>query len=315
MKQISKGERLADLELSKTTETPSPRVAFTGEQYSALIEPLFKLPTKLPITAWAGHIPFLFVLFRLLRPTSYVELGVHSGASLIAACSAAATYNLETEIVGVDTWEGDAHAGFYDGETTYQELKTYLDAVFPKARLERRTFLEAAERFEDESIDILHIDGLHTYDAVKDDFLTWLDRVSPSGIVLFHDISVFGQGFGVHRLWEELKAEFATFEFHHSAGLGVLMRDESDPRLKALRMLQGNSGSWTFYQNLVADIADTLNERMTAYTPASQPAPAPPAPPPPAPPPPPSHQLTDQAQKVRGMKKLKREALRIVRRR
>jgi predicted O-methyltransferase YrrM len=301
MKQIS--ERLADLELSGTTEIPSPRLALTGEQYSALIEPLFKLPTKLPITAWAGHIPFLFVLFRLLRPTSYVELGVHNGASFIGACSAAATYNLETEIVGVDTWEGDAHAGFYNGETTYQELKTYLDAVFPKARLERRTFLEAAEQFEAESIDILHIDGLHTYDAVKEDFLTWQDRLSPSGIVLFHDISVFGQGFGVHRLWEELKPKFATFEFHHSAGLGVLTRDEADPRLKALRMLQGDASSWTFYQNLVADIADTLKERMTAYAPAPSPAP------------PPTHQITGTAQKVTGMKKFKREVLRIVRRR
>ena len=43
------------------------------------------------------------------------------------------------------------------------------------------------------------------------------------------------------------------------------MRDGSDPRLKSLRMLQGDLSSWTSYQNLVADIADTMKERMAAY--------------------------------------------------
>ena len=90
MQQISR-DQLDDLEISEKTENPSPRLAFTGQQYSTLIEPLFKLPTKLPITAWAGHIPFLFVLFRLSEARDLVELGVHNGASLIAACSAAAT--------------------------------------------------------------------------------------------------------------------------------------------------------------------------------------------------------------------------------
>ena len=168
MTKTSQGDRRTDLEPFETVS--SSRFTFIGEQYSALIEPLFKLPTKLPITAWEGHIPFLFVLFRLVRPMTYVELGVHNGASFIAACSAAATYNLQTEIVGVDTWKGDTHAGFYGGEIIYQDLKTYLDAVFPKARLERCTFFEATERFERSQIDILHIDGLHTYDAVKEDF-------------------------------------------------------------------------------------------------------------------------------------------------
>jgi hypothetical protein len=276
-----------------------------GEYYSALIEPLFNLPTKLPTTAWAGHIPFLFVLFRLLKPENYVELGVHNGASLIAACSAAATYGLRTVVSGVDNWQGDAHAGFYEGEIIYQDLKRYLDSVFPNARLERCFFTQALSRFARESIDILHIDGLHTFDAVKEDFSAWFDMVSPTGIVLLHDISVYEQGFGVNRFWSDLKDKFTTLEFHHSAGLGIVILDPTDARLAPLVELSKHPARWQFYQNLVADIANTLKERMTNYTTAVaaiEPASTEPMPLPPQ-------------QKVKGLTKLKREISRVFRRR
>ena len=275
-----------------------------GEYYSALVEPLFNLPTKLPTSAWTGHIPFLFVLFRLLKPVNYVELGVHNGASLIAACSAASTYGLRTVVSGVDSWQGDAHAGFYEGETIYQDLKRYLDSVFPTARLERCLFAQALSRFAQESIDVLHIDGLHTYDAVKEDFSGWFDMVSPTGIILLHDISVYEQGFGVSQFWSDLKDKFTTLEFHHSAGLGVVLLDPTDARLAPLVALSKHPARWRFYQNLVADIANTLKERMANYAIAV--APIEPASTEPPPPP---------QEKIKGLAKLKREVLRVFRRR
>ena len=39
-------------------------------------------------------------------------------------------------------------------------------------------------------IDILFIDGGHTYDAVKLDFDTWFPRVKNSGFIVFHDYTV-----------------------------------------------------------------------------------------------------------------------------
>lgn len=237
-----------------------------GEDYSALIEPLLNLPTKLPVTAWQGHIPFMFVLFKLLEPKIYVELGVHLGASFIAACTAAKSYNIRCQLFGVDTWEGDDHVGHYNGDHIYNELKEYIYGTFPTARLVRDLFSVARSSFSVGSVELLHIDGLHTYDAVKNDFATWIGAMAPSGVVMFHDISVYERGFGVHRFWVELKEHFSTMEFHHSHGLGVLFLDPDDQRIAYLRAISRDEQALQLYSDFVADIAGTLGERMGYYS-------------------------------------------------
>lgn len=76
--------------------------------------------------------------------------------------------------------------------------------------------------FADESIDLLHIDGYHTLDAVTHDFATWLPKLAPNGVVLFHDIAIRYAGFGVFQFWEQARKNHPFLEFEHSAGLGVL---------------------------------------------------------------------------------------------
>lgn len=234
----------------------------TGQTFSDIIEPLFSLPMKLPPTAWAGHIPFLMTLIKLMEPRTYVELGTHYGASLIGAATASKSFNVPMKLYGVDSWEGDVHAGVYEGEPIYQQLKDYISQRFQNVELVRAYFDDANPRFASGSIDILHIDGLHTYDAVKHDFVSWLPKMAPDGVILFHDTCVYERGFGVFQLWEELRNQFTTLSFGHSFGLGVVFLDASSPRVASLGRIAQNQDTAQAYVALVAQIGNILHPRM-----------------------------------------------------
>jgi hypothetical protein len=189
-----------------------------------LVTALLRKPERLvrPF-AWVGHLPFVQVLFRLMHPTVVVELGTHTGNSFCSFCQAIAAERIDTRCYAVDTWLGDEQAGFY-GSTVYEQLSPYiLDNYGDFASLVRSDFDSALEDFDVGSVDLLHIDGLHTYEAVRHDYETWKNKLSHQGVILFHDTQECTRGFGVHKLWMELKDTHLSFEFKHSHGLGVLL--------------------------------------------------------------------------------------------
>jgi len=77
-------------------------------------------------------------------------------------------------------------------------------------------------------LDLLFIDGDHTYEGVKDDFDTYSVYVRSGGAILFHDIVTNNhfQSYGVDRFWREISPRFEKrFEFidslHPGRGMGI----------------------------------------------------------------------------------------------
>jgi len=191
-------------------------------------------------SGWLGHLPFAGWVIREISPQIFVELGTHHGHSFFAFCKAVKEYGLTTKCYAVDTWQGDEHAGLYNDEIFDQVSFFNREKYADFSNLMRMTFDDAASYFANESIELLHIDGFHTYEVVRNDFETWLPKLAPGAVVMFHDPNVRERNFGVWKLWGELQEIYPhNMEFTHSHGLGVLQLNDA-PDNKKLPWLDSN---------------------------------------------------------------------------
>ena len=51
----------------------------------------------------------------------------------------------------------------------------------------KMTSEEGAKKFEDESVQFVYIDALHTYDGVKKDLKLWYPKIKKGGFISGHD--------------------------------------------------------------------------------------------------------------------------------
>jgi O-antigen biosynthesis protein len=206
---------------------------------------------------WLEHTPFAMFLVDILQPGLFVELGTHTGVSYCAFCQAVKELNLDTKCYAIDNWKGDSQAGFYDAKIL-EELTAYHDPLYSSfSRLVQSDFDDAVNQFKDKSIDLLHIDGYHTYEAVRHDFETWKRKVSDNGVVLFHDINVKLPEYGVWKFWEEIKKEYVHIEMLHCNGLGLISL--SQQRNDQLGILIHTNGS---EQRVIKEFFQTLGSRL-----------------------------------------------------
>ncbi len=181
------------------------------------------LNDALRVSPWCGHRDFIYDYLKYIKPENIIELGTHYGCSFFAMCQSLKDHHLDTKLYAVDTWKGDEQAGFY-GDEVWDIVNTTKNRCFSgqNTTFMRMYFNDALEKFPDETFDLIHIDGLHTYEAVSEDFHNWLPKLKPEGVMLFHDIHS-EKKYGTNLFWEELKQKYKYhFEFTHSWGLGIL---------------------------------------------------------------------------------------------
>jgi hypothetical protein len=185
---------------------------------------LFSVDDYIP-SAWIGHTPVMKFIIRELKPKVFVELGVHNGFSYFVGCQAIRECQLSTKSFAIDHWLGDSQAGFFD-DNVFPSVITLNQKYSEFSNLLKMKFDEALDQFENSSIELLHIDGFHSYESVKKDFIGWLPKMSSNAIILLHDIHVRRNTFGVYKFWGEIKDQFQTMEFTNSHGLGIIFLGE-----------------------------------------------------------------------------------------
>jgi len=170
------------------------------------------------LSAWTGHRVFAEWLVWNTFPETIVDLGVDYGYSTFVFANA--LKGTSGTVYGVDSFMGDFHTGFRN--TSEIVKKNITDHSVTNLELVVGDFEILANSWKT-PIDILHIDGLHTYEAVKNDFTKWSPFVKENGIILFHDIAV--QSFGVKELFREVTGGYKLF-FLHYGGLGIFTRNK-----------------------------------------------------------------------------------------
>lgn len=112
-----------------------------------------------------------------------VEIGSYLGASSSFLAYAAKEKN--HIVYCVDTWKNE---GMSEGERdTFAEFRKNIEPLKDYIHILRGCSVDIAKTFN-EKIDLLFIDGDHSYEAVKADVEYWLPKVKNHGIVIFHDI-------------------------------------------------------------------------------------------------------------------------------
>jgi hypothetical protein len=213
--------------------------------FNVLYHPIVAmLPHRLTtVSDYHPSMPVLSLAVSLIRPQMLVELGVYRGDSLCTMAQACRELALPTRIFGIDTFRGDSHCGEY-GDPILIDLESYLATMkYGRVQLIRSTTLEAAPKFRDGTIDLLHIDASHLYEDVKADFNTYLPKLSDKGIVLFHDIYVTERTYGVWKVWQEVKSMFPQdwYEFPHAWGVGLVAIGRAPtPGITELLLLRGS---------------------------------------------------------------------------
>lgn len=154
---------------------------------------LFEIKQKVStIRGWFSgeEMDAVYGVVKLLKPGSlFVELGTYCGRSTLFFALA----NQDIDIITID--ENDKFWG--DEDIPVGKLDEGV-ADLPNVEQFLGNFSIFVDDFEDQTIDFLFVDGLHTAEGVRKDLDEWVKKIAPGGYILFHDYS---------DAWADYKAE------------------------------------------------------------------------------------------------------------
>lgn len=173
---------------------------------------------------------FLVVLERE-KPKNILEIGTAGGGSLFLISQVASN---GAKIISIDL-PGGIHGGGYP---TWKG-SLYKQSILPTQKLillrenshHNSTHSKVVKILGEEKLDLLLIDGDHTYSGVKRDFELYSPLIKNNGIIALHDIVKHPPELncGVDRFWKEIRNNFNFSEIVDDwnqgwAGFGILTK-------------------------------------------------------------------------------------------
>lgn len=153
------------------------------------------------IEGWmgAGELDWLFKQAKTM--SSIAEIGSWKGKSTHALLSAG-----KGEVFAIDHFQGSkgeaiAHAEAKTGDIYAEFMKNV--GHFPNLKVLKTSSLEAVKQFPDHSVDMVFIDGEHTYQGVKADIEAWLPKARK--LICGHDFNWMGVRQAVEESLGEVK--------------------------------------------------------------------------------------------------------------
>ena len=161
-------------------------------------------------SAWIGLekiIPTLIKQFGLKNKLC-IEFGVEKGYST------AVFAQYFDQVIGVDTFQGDVHAGYLDSYSiAASNLSRFKNITLVKDNYQHYTTIDNNE------YDLCHVDIIHTY---EDTFACGEWAVHHAKCVIFHDTLSYGDvRKAVYDLAIKYNKKFYNYSYHH--GLGILI--------------------------------------------------------------------------------------------
>lgn len=144
-----------------------------------------------------------------------VELGTWKGHSIMYLAKKLKEQNYEFELYGVDLFD-NSQIHTNEGNEYLQPQMKHIWELYNENLVRadvrdvvkdiKKNSWEAANEFEDESVDFIFIDADHKYESVMKDIQAWLPKLKVGGVMSGHDFTQ--PTAGVKRAVEELLPKF-----------------------------------------------------------------------------------------------------------
>jgi predicted O-methyltransferase YrrM len=124
------------------------------------------------------------------KPIRYAEVGVFYGANLISVARSYAAHP-ESKMYAIDPWIDYAEYPEYKNEqpTIYETFQRNIEraGILNKLTILREFSHRALQTLEDDSFDIIYIDGNHNPEYVLEDAVNAFRKVKVGGYIIFDD--------------------------------------------------------------------------------------------------------------------------------